>query len=52
MSVVVTGAAGFLGAHLCDRFLSDDQEVVGLVGLLTGSPDNLALLTGDGMFSS
>ncbi len=41
MRVVITGAAGFLGSHLCDRFLSDGHEVVGVDNLLTGSLDNL-----------
>ena len=30
MRVVITGAAGFLGSHLCDRFLDDEHEVVGI----------------------
>jgi dTDP-glucose 4,6-dehydratase len=50
MRVLITGAAGFLGSHLCDRFLADDHEVIGLDNLLTGSPDNLAHLTGERRF--
>ena len=50
MRVLITGAAGFLGSHLCDRFLADGHRVVGLDNLLTGSPDNLAHLTGDSRF--
>jgi dTDP-glucose 4,6-dehydratase len=42
----VTGAAGFLGSHLCDRFLADGHEVVGLDNFITGHPDNIAHLTG------
>ena len=50
MRVLITGAAGFLGSHLCDRFLADDHAVIGLDNLLTGSPDNLAHLTGERRF--
>jgi dTDP-glucose 4,6-dehydratase len=46
MRILITGAAGFLGSHLCDRFLADDHHVIGLDNFLTGSPDNLAHLTG------
>jgi UDP-glucuronate decarboxylase len=41
MKIVVTGAAGFLGSHLCDRLLDDGHEVTGLDNLLTGSLANL-----------
>jgi dTDP-glucose 4,6-dehydratase len=51
MRVLITGAAGFLGSHLCDRFLSDGHTVVGLDNFLTGSPDNIAHLTGHERFS-
>jgi dTDP-glucose 4,6-dehydratase len=50
MKVLITGAAGFLGSHLCDRFLRDGHEVVGLDNYLTGRPDNIAHLTGDARF--
>ena len=50
MRVLITGAAGFLGSHLTDRFLRDGHEVVGLDNFLTGSPDNLAHLSGDDRF--
>jgi dTDP-glucose 4,6-dehydratase len=50
MRVLITGAAGFLGSHLCDRFLADDHQVIGLDNFLTGSPDNLAHLMGNGRF--
>jgi len=39
---VVTGGAGFLGSHLCDRLLADGHEVVALDNLITGSTDNIA----------
>jgi dTDP-glucose 4,6-dehydratase len=42
MKAVVTGGAGFLGSHLCDRLLEMEYEVVCLDNLLTGSIDNIA----------
>jgi dTDP-glucose 4,6-dehydratase len=43
---VVTGGAGFLGTHLCDRLLADGVEVVCLDNFVTASPGNVAHLTG------
>jgi dTDP-glucose 4,6-dehydratase len=48
--VLVTGAAGFLGSHLCDRFLRDGHSVIGLDNFITGSPDNIAHLAGNDRF--
>ncbi|CAN5220293.1 SDR family oxidoreductase [soil metagenome] len=50
MRILITGAAGFLGSHLCDRFLADGHEVVGLDNFITGSPDNVAHLFGNERF--
>jgi dTDP-glucose 4,6-dehydratase len=50
MRVLVTGAAGFLGSHLCDRFLREGHSVVGLDNFVTGSPENIAHLTGNDRF--
>jgi dTDP-glucose 4,6-dehydratase len=44
--VVVTGAAGFLGSHLCDRFVEEGHEVVAMDNFITGAPDNLDHLIG------
>jgi dTDP-glucose 4,6-dehydratase len=44
--VVITGGAGFLGSHLCDRFLDQGDDVVALDNLSTGSVGNLEHLFG------
>ena len=46
MRVLITGAAGFLGSHLCDRFLAEGHQVVGMDNFITGHPDNIAHLLG------
>lgn len=51
MRVLITGAAGFLGSHLCDRLLEEGHEVVALDNLVTGEPDNLAHLMGHERFT-
>ncbi|HEV8361975.1 MAG TPA: UDP-glucuronic acid decarboxylase family protein [Gemmatimonadaceae bacterium] len=50
MRVLITGAAGFLGSHLTDRFLSEGHQVVGLDNFITGSPENIAHLAGHDRF--
>ena len=50
MRVVVTGAAGFLGSHLCDHLLAKGHAVVGLDNLITGSTKNLEHLAGNEKF--
>jgi dTDP-glucose 4,6-dehydratase len=42
--VLITGAAGFLGSHLCDRFIKEGYHVVAMDNLITGSMDNIAHL--------
>ncbi len=44
MNVVVTGGAGFIGSHLCDRFLAEGHAVVCVDNLITGSEANIAHL--------
>ncbi len=39
--VLITGAAGFLGSHLCDRFIKEGYHVIGMDNLLTGSLSNI-----------
>jgi dTDP-glucose 4,6-dehydratase len=39
--ILITGAAGFLGSHLCDRFLAEGYEVIGMDNLLTGNIQNI-----------
>jgi dTDP-glucose 4,6-dehydratase len=51
MRVLLTGAAGFLGSHLCERMLSDGHEVVGMDNFITGNPENLAHLANQAGFS-
>ncbi len=50
MRVLITGGAGFLGSHLCDRFLAEGHTVIAMDNLLTGNPDNIAHLIGNDRF--
>ena len=45
-NILVTGGAGFLGSHLCDRFLREGFAVIAMDNLCTGTTDNLAHLIG------
>ncbi len=46
MRVLITGGAGFLGSHLCDRFLAEGNSVIAMDNLITGNTDNIAHLAG------
>ena len=46
MRIVISGAAGFIGSHFCDRLLADGHAVVALDNFLTGSENNIAHLLG------
>jgi dTDP-glucose 4,6-dehydratase len=50
MRVLVTGGAGFLGSHLCDRLLAEGHDVIAMDNLITGSTDNIAHLAGNRRF--
>ncbi|MFM1828734.1 MAG: hypothetical protein RL624_975 [Bacteroidota bacterium] len=39
--ILITGAAGFLGSHLCDRFIAEGYDVIGMDNLLTGNIKNI-----------
>lgn len=51
MRILITGAAGFLGSHLCDHLLADGHEVIGLDNFITGNPENITHLMGHKKFS-
>ncbi|MCC6415722.1 MAG: SDR family oxidoreductase [Opitutaceae bacterium] len=50
MRILITGGAGFLGSHLCDRSLADGHEVICLDNLFTGRKANIAHLLGNPRF--
>jgi dTDP-glucose 4,6-dehydratase len=50
MRTLVTGAAGFIGSHLCDALVADGHHVIGVDNLLTGSTANLAQLRNESRF--
>jgi len=50
-TAVVTGGAGFLGSHLCDKLISEGLQVICIDNLITGSVENIAHLAGNEKFS-
>ena len=48
--VLITGAAGFLGSHLCDRFIKEGYLVIGMDNLITGDMKNIAHLQANSNF--
>jgi dTDP-glucose 4,6-dehydratase len=50
MRILITGAAGFLGSHLCERLLKEGHQVIGMDNFITGNPDNLSHLAGNTNF--
>ncbi len=50
MRVLITGGAGFIGSHLCERFLAEGHDVIAMDSLLTGNADNIAHLIGNEHF--
>ena len=51
MRILITGAAGFLGSHLCDKLLLKGHIVIGMDNFITGNPQNLSHLAGNERFS-
>jgi dTDP-glucose 4,6-dehydratase len=51
MRILITGGAGFIGSHLCDRLLAEGHEVVVIDNFITGSEDNIAHLAGNRKFT-
>lgn len=47
---VVTGGAGFLGSHLCDKLITEGMKVICIDNLITGNPDNISHLMGNDNF--
>ena len=50
MRILITGGAGFIGSHLCDRLLGEGHEVIAMDNLSTGNVDNIAHLAGHARF--
>jgi dTDP-glucose 4,6-dehydratase len=50
MRILITGGAGFIGSHLCDRLLQAGHEVIAMDNLMTGKVDNIAHLAGNERF--
>ena len=51
MRILITGAAGFLGSHLCDRLINMGHEIIGMDNFITGNKENLAHLAGNPLFT-
>ena len=49
--ILITGGAGFIGSHLCERFLAEGDEVICMDNFLTGTPDNVAHLFAERRFT-
>lgn len=51
MRILLTGAAGFLGSHLCDRLIAEGHHVIGMDNFITGNKENIVHLAGNKNFS-
>ncbi len=50
LRTLITGGAGFLGSHLCDRLIDEGHDVICMDNFITGTPDNVAHLIGNPHF--
>ena len=50
MRILITGGAGFIGSHLCDRLLAEGHQVIAMDNLITGSTRNIEHLAGNDKF--
>jgi dTDP-glucose 4,6-dehydratase len=50
LRTLITGGAGFIGSHLCDRFLAEGHEVIAVDNFITGTPENIAHLISNPKF--
>ena len=48
--IVITGGAGFLGSHLCDKLIAEEQDVLCIDNFFTGTKDNILHLMGEPRF--
>jgi dTDP-glucose 4,6-dehydratase len=51
LRILITGGSGFLGSHLCDRFIAEGHTVIAMDNLITGNTRNIAHLAGNPNFS-
>src|SRR4051794_9042273 len=51
MRTLITGGGGFIGSHLCERFLAAGHDVVAMDNFITGRPENVAHLADNPKFS-
>ncbi len=51
MKILITGGAGFIGSHLCDRFLAEGQEVICVDNFISGSRDNVSPFVSNPLFT-
>ena len=49
--ILITGAAGFLGSHLCDKFIKEGYSVIGMDNFITGAPENIQHLSDNPNFN-
>ena len=50
MKILITGGAGFIGSHLCDRLISEDNMIIAIDNLVLGKKENIIHLLKDKNF--